>query len=318
MNVTRTTLAAALMATGALLATGMLATTATAAPKGNLKDLLKPGHLDPTLKNPIKPMNPVFKPKFPIKPIFPGGGGGNPPQPNPPQPNPPQQPDKPDWPGIIGSVLGGGHGHHYPQQPWYPDPGYAPGYPGNTWHPSYPGNTNHVPSNSVPSTARYRLLVMNPASNEGDVMFVVRGREYRLAAGTQQELKVRKKDLIRFDRGNGNGIARYSIQPGTYIFRVDEDRWDVYRKTIRVMIDNRENENDFRYLVGRQSKRLPSGEMTTHVSRYPIRIMFDPGNGDSRVRRQVVDGTFRVGLNVEEDGITLQRVEPTDQLALVD
>jgi hypothetical protein len=304
MNVTRTTLAAT------LLATGMIAVPAMAGPPvANLKDLLKPGHLNPTLKNPIKPMNPVFNPKFPLKPILPGGGGGGG---NPPQPNPPQQPNKPDWTDIVGSVLGGGHGHHYPQQPWYPDPGYAPGYP------SYPGHTNHVPSNSVPSVAQYRLLVMNPASNDGDVMFVVRGHEYRLAAGTQQELKVRRKDLIRFDRGNGSGIARYSIQPGTYIFRVTEDGWDVYRKTIRVTIDNRENEQYFRYLVGRQSKRLPSGEITTHMSRYPIRIMFDPGNGDSPVRRQLIDGTFRVGLNLEEDGVTLQRVEPIDQLALAD
>jgi len=301
MNVTRTTLAAA------LLATGMIAAPAMAAPPMvQLKDPFKPGNQLQDLKDQIKPMKPVWNPKFPIKPIFPGGG-------NPPQPNPPQQPNKPDWTDIVGSVLGGGHHHpNGPQQPWYPDPGYTPGYP------SYPGQTNHVPSNSVPSTARYQLLVMNPASNEGDVMFVVRGREYRLAAGTQQELKVRKKDLIRFDRGNGNGIARYSIQPGTYIFRVDEGGWDVYHKTIRVTIDNRENENDFRYLVGRRAKRLPSGEMTTHVSHYPIRIMFDPGNGDSPVRRQMIDGTFRVGLGVEEDAVMLQRVDPTDQLALAD
>ena len=309
MNVTRTTLSVALLAVGTLLAAGMIAAPAMAGPPmAKFKDLLKP--------------KPVLDPQFPIKPILPGGGGGG--GGNPPQPDPPQQPDKPDWwqehlPGIIDSALGGGHHPQSPPHPWHPDPGYAPGHPGNTWYPPQSGYTpNHVPSNSVPLTARHRLLVMNPASNEGDVRFVVRGRTYHLAAGTQQELKVRKKDLIRFDRGNGNGLARYSIQPGTYIFRVDEDRWDVYRKTIRVTIDNRGNEHNFRYLVGRQAKQLPSGEMNTHTSRYPIQIMFDPSNGDSPVRRQMIEGTFRVGLNEAEDGITLQRVDPTDQLALAD
>lgn len=163
--------------------------------------------------------------------------------------------------------------------------------------------------------ALHRLVVLNPAENEGNVKFLFGGQAVGLSAGQTAELKLGQSGTVRFDRGNGYGEAYYSILPGTYVFRAKNDHWELYRKSVKITIDNRDNQAPFAYLVDNQVQRLPAGKAAVHESEYPIQIAYDPGNGQEPVGGQLIEGHFRVTLNSAGDGVALVKAEPAEPLA---
>ncbi len=253
-----------------------------ATPGGSLLPL-KPG-----------PWTPTPMPIAPVPPTPPA-------TPQPPQP--PQVP-LPLWP------------PHHPSHPMPPSDGWnSPGWGNPEYMPTAPSGWAGVPSNQVPSLARNRLVVLNPTDNEGNVAFLLRGHDVGLAAGQTAELKLGESGIVRFDRGNGYGVARYKVRPGTYMFRVEDGRWELYRKHIKVTIDNRDNEVPFAYLLDNEVKQVPAGELAVHESDYPIQIAYDPGNGQEPTVGQMIEGNFQVTLNDAGDGVALVEAESASSLA---
>jgi hypothetical protein len=128
------------------------------------------------------------------------------------------------------------------------------------------------------------LLIINPEENDTDVSFTLEGKSYTLKPGYHQNFPEGDSWQVRFDKGGSQGDARYTVEPGTYVFTPEDGGWNLYRRTIEVSIENN-SDSEFNYVAGDEQQSLKSGEGVEHSSAYPLFIRFDPGNGKDSVKR---------------------------------
>ena len=146
---------------------------------------------------------------------------------------------------------------------------------------------------------RSGVVVVNPT--HATVRFVFGRHEVVLEPGFQQALV--GEGEISFDRGGGKGTVRYTLEPGTYEFTVNEKGWDVFSKSYRVTLSNEGNLEPFHYIVQGEGASLGPEELATHESRYPILIRFDRGDGSAtkQIRWEKSRDSIQVAVNPEDN-----------------
>jgi hypothetical protein len=133
------------------------------------------------------------------------------------------------------------------------------------------------------------ILIANLPTNEAEVGYLVDGRMVRTAAGEVEPISAASAEVV-FDRGGGFGVARMSLDPGTYEFHRTPEGWQLYRKTFRVTVENRGALDLFRFQADGKPVELPAGNQMQFETSFPLTLTFDQ-NGQP-VSRQLADGTF--------------------------
>ncbi len=72
------------------------------------------------------------------------------------------------------------------------------------------------------------LLLVNPEDTQSPVNYQLNGQPFELQPGYNQQLGGPSTWVIEFDRGNGNGLARYTLTDGTYLFTLTDAGWELY------------------------------------------------------------------------------------------
>jgi hypothetical protein len=164
-----------------------------------------------------------------------------------PQPNndgPPKGTPKGNGP-SKGKPDGNGKGNHpdgFGKHPWF-DPGHGKGnfipipvpvpiYGNGGWSESYTGG-GYVeaavpPAPPAPSAPTMPLILTNPAKNGVAMPFLLNGQTMELAAGERYQLPTDRAWEIKFDHGQGFGIARYSLTGGEHRFTHTDHGWELY------------------------------------------------------------------------------------------
>jgi hypothetical protein len=76
----------------------------------------------------------------------------------------------------------------------------------------------------VPASIR----IVNPATTGATLTYTLNGQQFGLQPGSMEE--VGAASVIQFDRGNGLGVVRYTLDCGTYIFTAGSNGgWDLVR-----------------------------------------------------------------------------------------
>jgi hypothetical protein len=140
-----------------------------------------------------------------------------------------------------------------------------------------------------PAAPQQVILIANLPTNGVEVGYLVDGRVVRTAAGEVEPISAANAE-VAFDRGGGFGVARMSLDPGTYEFQRTPEGWQLYRKTFRVMIENRGALDMFRFQADGKPVELPAGSQMEFETSFPLTLTFDQ-NGKP-VSRQLADGTF--------------------------
>lgn len=135
-------------------------------------------------------------------------------------------------------------GHHTGSLGIYDQPTYSGSYYTPSYStPSYSAPSNSVPSNSytvrrpsqansVPPT-RYSgeaIRIFNPPGSGGDLHYDLNKFHYDISPGESQAFKHDREWTISFDRGEGNGEARYTLSPGVYEFKVTGGGWELFKR----------------------------------------------------------------------------------------
>ncbi len=143
------------------------------------------------------------------------------------------------------------------------------------------------------------VLIMNPKENATSIEYVLANQQYSIAPGYSQPLPSEKSWVIRFDRGQGQGEASYTLAAGTYTFESTAKGWDLFSRTFEVTIDNSGNDSPFNYVADNTAAEVAGGQRRTHSSKYPILIRFDRGNGGKEVAKKVLDkkSSLQVGVS---------------------
>jgi len=177
---------------------------------------------------------------------------------------------KANVPGIIGGAIEGdvggaagaamGYDYYSPSGNYYPgsqtrygnpyynqyygNRSYGPGYQngaywdrGNRYY--YPNNRTEyrtgyraAPANPPADAEPYRAVIVNPEENQAMLTFSLNGQWHQLKSGDQMELSGRMPREIRFDRGNGQDVARYKLAQGKYTFTPTKKGWELYRTAL--------------------------------------------------------------------------------------
>ncbi len=108
-------------------------------------------------------------------------------------------------------------------------------YPGyrDDYRTYYRGSNQYydtVDRNPPADAEPYRAAVVNPEDNQATLHFSVNGQHQRLRPGEQMEFTGRMPRTIRFDRGNGQDVARYQLADGQYSFAATKNGWELYRR----------------------------------------------------------------------------------------
>jgi hypothetical protein len=156
------------------------------------------------------------------------------------------------------------------------------------------------------------VLIINPAENDTEISFVLDNESYSLKPGFSRNFTDEDSWEVRFNRGESSKDARYTIEPGTYVFTPGDSGWDLFRRTINVTIENR-GDQVFNYVAGDEPIELKSGEALEHSSIYPFFIRFDRGDGQDAVKR-FVDKKSELSVAVDPK-IGVLDLFPANQLA---
>ena len=121
--------------------------------------------------------------------------------------------------------YGGGDGYGVA-----PDYGYAAGYGvagGYSAQPAVPPAP--IPGPPVPAApvVTAPALLSNPAENNVTMPFLLNDETTELPAGQRLELPTDRAWEIKFDRGQGLGVAHYSLGSGSYKFTYTNQGWEL-------------------------------------------------------------------------------------------
>jgi len=133
-----------------------------------------------------------------------------------------------------------------------------------------------------------------------EVNFVVAGKRYSLDSERMRSFVPDENDTIEFYRQGDTDKKTYKMHHGTYEFQYGDGKWELYRQTYKVTLDNANKAMEFHYVVNNEPHKLAPGSKQEHTSSYPLVFRFDNGKGEVKQKR-AVSGTYRVA--VTEDGV---------------
>ena len=116
--------------------------------------------------------------------------------------------------------------------------------------------------------------------------------------GFRQKLDSSRTWSVQFDRGGSFGQAQYTLVGGTYEWVITVQGWDLKQRTFQVTVDNTANANDFNYVLGDQQDVVLGGQSKSITGKFPVVLTFDRGDGKEPVKKELLDGTYRVGIDV--------------------
>ena len=138
--------------------------------------------------------------------------------------------------------------YRYPQNYVYQQPVQSQGYGNNGYYstPTVMQNyvptavtQNVVPSNVVPYAIQTSptgtvvnggtISILNPADSGGDVKYALNGTAYSIKPGYSQSIQNDRTWTVEFGSGGSAGNVRYSLQTGTYKFKVTEAGWNLFK-----------------------------------------------------------------------------------------
>jgi hypothetical protein len=125
-------------------------------------------------------------------------------------------------------------------KPWPPHPIHPP-HPIILPHPHYPHPVvspvvvvrppvvvRPVVVVNPPACVPASIRIVNPATTGATLSYTLNGQQFGLQPGSMEE--VGTASVIEFDRGNRLGIARYTLDGGTYTFTAGSNGgWDLVR-----------------------------------------------------------------------------------------
>ena len=169
-----------------------------------------------------------------------------------------------------------------------------------------PGDTLFIEppvSDSEAALVTSGVVLHNPASNGGAIAYLLGSQTFTLEPGQTQRLD--RSHVIEFDRGGSFGMARYTIADGSFEFTLTDNGWNLRKKTYELTIDNSRFPADFGYLVDGQAYTVRRGEERRHSSAYPMLVEFDRGDGGEPARKQLLGGTYTVGVDANQGRLDL-------------
>jgi hypothetical protein len=159
------------------------------------------------------------------------------------------------------------------------------------------------PLNDSTASGTATTVILNPEENGQTINYNLGPYPYTIAAGQSQRLE--KSYVISFDPGNGGAIKKYTLGTGTYKFVLKDGGWELKTVKVEVTIDNSQYEGTFNYLVDGKHAVLQPGQAADLSSQLPIVIEFDRGDGGKPARKVLTEGTFVVGVDVDEQRLDL-------------
>jgi hypothetical protein len=113
----------------------------------------------------------------------------------------------------------------------YANPGYA-----NQNYVNQGYANNYVPQNTLPYAIANPAVpvggpikIYNPADSGGDVQYSLNGTTYTIKPGSTQTLQYDRVWTVEFGSGGAAGNVRYSLEPGTYKFKVTDGGWNLFK-----------------------------------------------------------------------------------------
>lgn len=148
-----------------------------------------------------------------------------------------------------------------------------------------PDATNGIDENMV--------VLENPSYATSSVRFTTDGNFVELQPGQQVHLN---PTVVEFDRGGGFGMARNTLDPGAYYFKVTPKGWEIYGRAYRATVDNAGNRFDFNFMINGQPQVDRSGDKKTFECDRPMEVVFDRGDGEL-ARRKLEYGSYWVAVD---------------------
>jgi len=157
---------------------------------------------------------------------------------------------------------------------------------------------------AAPGGALASILLVNPASNDEAVSYLLDDHSYEMSAGQQQPLD--RSYMVSFDPGSGGAQKEYRLTDGVYEWRNDSATgWNLYKVKVTVTIDNSRYDGEFHYLLNNEDKSVAAGDVVEHASESPIEVAFDGGKGGSETRKLLKTGRYVVGLDPTRGALDL-------------
>ena len=80
-----------------------------------------------------------------------------------------------------------------------------------------------------------RIRIVNPKKHDATLSYTLNEHPVEIRPGETQDLTDNRDWVIEFDRGEGFGKTKYSLDPGgEYTFAWTENGWELYHKNIAV------------------------------------------------------------------------------------
>jgi hypothetical protein len=138
------------------------------------------------------------------------------------------------------------------------------------------------------------IILTNVGSSA--VSYNLNRQSFTMAPKFTQTLSGSQPWTVEFDRGGGKGTAQYGLTPGVYGFTPTVTGWELFKKTIRVKVDNSSNPFAFSYVLDNQSHSLPPRQIQELTSPLPMLLKFENGAGQYKQKR-LDSGTYRVAVS---------------------
>jgi hypothetical protein len=173
------------------------------------------------------------------------------------------------------------------------------GSPTDLGYPPIISNFAPLPEAGAAAVGQYsgQAIVINPETTGVTLPFLVDQTEFSLPAGQALPLSGQPSWVIKFNRGPSLGDTSYTLAPGHYDFTANAEGWDLVQKTYKVVLDNSTNANDFSFVMEGQPGSIPAHQAGEISSKVPVVLTFDPGNGAEPANRELVEGSFTIGIN---------------------
>jgi hypothetical protein len=142
------------------------------------------------------------------------------------------------------------------------------------------------------------VLLVNPPTSRATVNYNINGTRYVMEPGMGQRLQPAPQWVIEYDRGEGIGLATYTMTDGTYYFTPTDKGWQLYKEKFEVVLDNSQNPQEFNFVFHGKTMTVPANGTLKLDGIYPLVVKFDRGNGSElAVKSMRFVGTVEVGVN---------------------
>lgn len=139
---------------------------------------------------------------------------------------------------------------------------------------------------NVAKRVKSGTYLMNKQENGATIKYVIANTNFSMEAGQTQVLQAGRTWVIKFDRGEGNGEAQYTLNDGTYLFGTANGGWELFKQAFSVTIDNADNDNPFYLNIDNEQEEVAARAKKTFDSAYPILVRFDRGSSDDKPQQK--------------------------------